>query len=65
MQVVLVHVHYILVSWLPRQRPLTNWKTISSAPKTLMYGEKIAKIGPVLIRLNTLVFCRVVPEAHK
>jgi len=37
-------------NWLPWQRPLRYQKRgpdRSSAPKTLSFGEKIAKIGPV------------------
>jgi len=41
---------YFSQNWLPWQRPLKYQKRgpdRSSAPKTLSFGEKIAKIGPV------------------
>ena len=44
----MLHFHNII--WLPRQRPLINWKkaTVPSSPcNALSYGVKIAKIGPV------------------
>ena len=42
--------HWSFDHWLPWQRPLKNWKKgsdRSSTNKHLLFGEKIAKIGPV------------------
>jgi len=44
-------------NWLPWQRPLRNKKRHpdrSSAPNTLSFGEKIAKIGPADLEIICL-----------